>query len=357
MSIILFIAILVLLILVHELGHFVAAKISGVRVDEFAIGFPPRLFSVQHGETRYSLGLVPFGGYVSIYGEDGDDDDPRSFARQKHVVQIFILVAGVCMNLLLGWALIATGLMGGLPVSESAVSSETVLQNPRLVVVQVLGGSAAESAGLRAGDTIVEVVGGDESLLDPSVSNLQEFIASRPNQELIFSISREEESLDIPVLVRAEGSVGRVGIGLDRVGTLQLGPLAALQQSVPMAIRITTATAVAIGGFISSLFTADEALSQVTGPVGLVGVVGAASELGVTYVLMLVVIISINLAIINILPFPALDGGRVLMVLIEWISRRRIPVHIAGWLNVLGFGLLILLMVVITVADLSSLVG
>ena len=156
MSIILFIIVLGVLILSHELGHFIFAKRNGIRVDEFAIGFPPRLFKFKKGETLYSINLMPFGGYVKIHGEEGDSkDDPRSFASKSFMARAMVIVAGVAFNLILAWVLISFGYIIGLPSSVSSAPSSAEIIDRNIVVLQVQENTPAKIAGLEAGDYLI----------------------------------------------------------------------------------------------------------------------------------------------------------------------------------------------------------
>ena len=359
MTIILFIAILMLLVFIHELGHFIAARLSGVRVDEFAIGFPPRIASFMRGGSRYSIGILPFGGFVKLLGEDGEEEKDlaskeKSLVHKAPLVKIGVLAGGVIMNLLLGWLLISTGLYYGLPVSESAVPAGEVLTNPRLVIVEVLAGSPAARATLMRGDSITKVsdVSG-RALTSPTIEAFQSFVREHPSIPLSLTVERGKETLALTVEPKEEGIIG---VGLDRIGTLSFPFLRAFVEGARMTALLTYATARAIGHFVFSLVTTGSGLDQVTGPVGLAGMVGAAQALGWAYVLTLTAVISVNLALINILPFPALDGGRILFVLIEWVRGKALSPTVSSVGNLIGFALIILLMVFITWSDIAKLI-
>jgi regulator of sigma E protease len=362
MTVIIFIIILALLVFVHELGHFLAAKASKIRVDEFAIGFPPKIVSKQYGETKYSLNAVPFGGYVKIFGENPDEESvsgphsDRSFVNKPKLTQVMVLVAGVTFNILFAWILLSAGLMAGTLTSASA-NEGRMLQNERLMIVAVSPGSPAAHAGLRAGDTIITVRSNDEVIGNDSVEGVQAFIANQGAREIEITYSRAGEEGVVSVIPE-EGIVpGRVaiGIGMDVVGTLKLPFLNALWEGARHTVLLTRDIAVGLGTFLYSAITGGASLQNITGPVGIAGMVGEARTLGLTYLLSFTAIISINLALINLIPFPALDGGRILFVFIEAIKGSPIKPTVANAMNAIGFLLLILLMLVVTYNDIARL--
>ncbi len=362
MSIILFIIILVILILVHELGHFLAAKRAGVRVDEFGVGFPPRLYSKKYGETVYSVNAIPFGGFVKIFGENPDEesmdghDAKRSITQKSKWVQAWIISAGVIFNLLLAWALISMGFMFGLPYSADDVKYGARVQDTALTITQVMPKSPAESAGLRGGDKIIKLSAGVDSLENPMVESTRKFIAS--HKELTLAYMREGE-IKTAVIQTKAGIVNdrrAIGISMGMTGVLKLPMYEALYAGLMTTASLTWATTIGLLDFFKNIFTGQADFSAVSGPVGIVGIVGDASALGFMYLITLTALISINLAIINLLPFPALDGGRLFFLLIEAIKGSPIKPVIANTTNGIGFVLLILLMVVVTYSDIVKLV-
>lgn len=375
MSIIIFIIILALLIVVHELGHFFAAKISGIRVDEFGLGYPPRAKNLfKWGETVFSLNWIPFGGFVKIFGENPDDDaangpdSARSFINKPRHLQAFVLVAGVACNILFAWILISLGFMSGLPTSVNSGLGE--VENPRLILTSIVPDSPAFTAGLKVGDTVESITGNSPVATLPGVNNLvqisgddltpekiSEFISSQGDLPIEIAYSRGDEKGTVSV-VPTDGLIeGRkaIGIGMDLIGTLRLPVHKAFWQGARTTVLLTKATTIGLATFLYDAVRGQSDLSQVAGPVGIVGLVGDASKLGFIYVLSFTAFISINLAVINLIPFPALDGGRLLFVAIEAVRRRAINPKIANWLNAVGFVLLILLMVVVTVSDVLKL--
>lgn len=364
MTAILFIIVLAILIFVHELGHFIAAKTSNVRVDAFALGFPPKLFSwkPKNSETTYSLNLIPFGGYVSIFGEDpneeslGGPDKDRALTSKSKPRQIWMLAAGVIFNILFAWILISVGFMIGFPVSQEAGLVDE-LENPALTLVVVLPESPAAESGLLSGDRIVEIKSGEETLVgsETTVKEAQTFITS--SDELSVTYERAEV-IETVAVVPEEGILANskaIGVSLDVVGIAQLPMHRAVWEGSKLTVNLTRSIAVGLSGFVSDAFTGKADFSQVAGPVGIAGLVGNASRLGFVYLLSFTALISLHLAIINLVPFPALDGGRILFIIIEAIKGSPIKPKIANTLNIAGFALLILLMVLVTYNDIVRL--
>ncbi len=363
MTIVLFIIILVALIVVHEFGHFVVAKMAKMRVDEFGLGYPPRAWAFKKGETEYSFNWLPFGGFVRIYGEDEQDrvegttDISRAFASRPKILQALVLVAGIVMNLLFAWVLISVTLALGTPralePNEYAQATDRVL-----LVASVLPGSPAETAGLKAGDAMTLVTMGERNYTTLDPDEFTKFIASDTGtEEVTIHYKRGDEERVATTLPKA-GVIASdptrlaLGVSVAAAGTIAEPWWKAPIDGAVITWEVTKQTAVGLWNFFSSIATLSADLSQVSGPVGIAGAVGTASQHGVAALLTLTAIISINLALINFLPVPALDGGRLLFVLIEAVIRRPLPVSAARAVNTVGFGMLILLMVVITAHDL-----
>lgn len=351
MSILIFFIILSALVIVHELGHFLAARSFGIRVDEFGLGYPPRARKLFRWKgTDFTLNWLPFGGFVKIFGESYEEDlhkatkDPSSFQYKNRAVQAVVLFAGVFFNFLFAWTLIAAGLVGGLP---APLGGDLPVENPRTVITAVLPGSPAEAAGLKAGDTLVSI---NNAPLSPEEAALVIGGASAP---LDFAVERGDVLTHASV-TPAEGIVAgqkAVGISMESVGTVRLPLHRAVIEGVKITWSLTLSTAEALAGFLRQALVGRADLSSVTGPVGLVGMVGEATELGWGYLIAFTALISINLSLINLLPFPALDGGRLLFVLIESLIRRPIPARVFNFANLIGFFLLVLLMILITAHD------
>jgi len=365
MSILIFILVLVALIVVHEFGHFVIAKLSGMRVDEFGIGYPPKAWGKKFGETEYTLNWLPFGGFVKIFGEDpepGAERDPRAFSSKPRILQAAVLVAGIGMNLFFAYLLITATLFLG---TTRALTSEEAKIAPDavLAVASVIPNSPAEEAGLVPGDAIlsVESAGGSYTGAEPELFTalVNENEAGTP---ITLSVRHGEEIKDVtltPATGVIAGNPDRValGVGLATIGTVSVSALEAPVEGAILTWELTKQTAVALYHFFGGLFTFTADLSQVAGPVGIAGAVGSASSDGIASLLAITALISINLALINLLPVPALDGGRLFFVIIEAITRRPIKPVIANAFNTVGFALLILLMLVVTASDIFKIVS
>lgn len=369
MSIIIFIIVLVVLILVHEFGHFISAKKSGIRVDEFGIGFPPRIIGKKIGETTYSLNWIPFGGFVKIFGEDPNEesisgpDSSRSFVNKPRRIQALAIASGVIFNMLLAVILLSLGFMIGMPVSEGdplIVEKGYEITSSELTVINVLEDVPAMDGGLKAGDKILSIATKSEAVETLDADTASEFIASHTGEEIAFVYKRNGEVALAEVIPKTgivpnEEERGAIGALLGDVGTLKLPIHKALIEGIVLTGEMTALIAVGLGSFIASAFTLSADLSQVAGPVGIVGLVGDAVALGFVALLNFTAIISIHLAIINLFPFPALDGGRLVVIAIEAIKRSPIKPKVVNAINGIGFILLILLMLAVTYSDIIKL--
>jgi regulator of sigma E protease len=362
MSILIFLGVLFVLVLVHELGHFVVAKLTGMRVDEFGIGFPPKLFGIKKGETLYSINALPIGGFVKIYGEDsvgveGGDAGNRSFTSKSKLAQSAVLLAGVSMNILFAWLLVTIAFSIGV---KSSVDEADASPAASLTITSVLKGSPAEEAKLGAGVVIKDVNAGGEKLSTLAPSTFSAFVESHADTPITIAYVEQGELRVTQVSPRTNIIEGKpeklaIGVALAQIDTVQRS----IPESMKAAFEYTVTGLVDITVGISALLYDAVRLkadfSQVAGPVGIVGLVGEASAYGVTALLMFTAFISLNLAVINVLPFPALDGGRFLFVIIETLKGSPITPRFVGTVNAVGFFILIALMVVVTWNDISRL--
>ena len=366
------------MVLVHEAGHFFTAKSFGIRVDEFGFGFPPKLFGFKKGETEYSINALPFGGFVKIFGESMDEADfvevefldkketpekvelaKRCLINKPKYQQALVMFAGIFSNFLLAWLLFSFGFMSGLPTSVGSEPNGYELKDKHLVVISVLAKSPAETAGLKSGDKIISLLSDKDSVSKITPDNLKTFIISHPEKEIEIEYLRgKTEEINtvkiIPVAGIADGKPG-IGIAMDEIGIAKLPVLRAFWEGMKLDWSVTKGTVAGLYGLIADGIQGKGSLSSITGPVGMVGIVGDAYNFGIAYLLSFTALISVNLAIINLIPFPALDGGRLLFLLIEKIKGSRINPKIAGKINMVGFALLIILMLLVTYHDVIKL--
>jgi len=367
MNIIIFIIVLAILVLVHEFGHFIVAKKSGIKVTEFGLGFPPKLWSKTYGETEYSINAIPFGGFVRIFGEDPNDESlsgperARAISSKPRYIQAAVLVAGVFFNMLFAWLLISTGYLVGLPSSTDHIGPGTV-ENIHLTVTSISLDSPASKSTIKAGDQIISLSSEskkkDYLIKEVTAGNVSNFIEAHGKDGVVFELLRGDESLTTEPIVGVEGIIpGKlaIGIGMDDIGTLRLPFFTAFYQGAKDVGNLFVATASGLWDLLSKAFVGKASLSEVTGPVGIVGLVGEVTKLGFVYLMTFTALISVNLAVINLFPFPALDGGRLVIVAIEAIIRRPISPKITNILNGAGFVVLILLMLVVTIHDIMNL--
>ncbi len=366
MTIIIFLIVLAVLIFVHELGHFLLARANGIRVDAFKIGFGPKLIAWKTGETEYGINLIPFGGFVKIHGENPDEDSingpdkARSFVHKNRWQQASVLVAGVLFNFIFAWLLYVGVFASGVTATTDGFEKYADrFTNQRVMVTYVGPHSPAEQAGLVVGDVLKKVgpatatTGGTLS-----IGNIQEKINSTHGAPLAIDYIRGSESHSVEV-TPVSGLVPdkyAIGIAMSDVGDLRLPFFTSVVEGFRYTAIMIRETAIGLYTFVAHIFQGTANFSDVSGPVGIAGIVGDAAHLGLTYLVMITALISINLGVINLIPFPALDGGRILFVAIEGIVRRRISPKFSNAVNLVGFVLLMLLMVVVTYKDVMKLV-
>lgn len=356
MSIIIFILVLSLLIFVHELGHFLVAKKSGIRVDEFAIGFPPRLFSFRKGETRYSLNLIPFGGYVKIYGETPDDGAAEKTATDSMInkskfTQALVLVAGVVFNMILAGLIFVFLFMRGIEFSADLVPYAS--EESQVRVQYVAEDSIAQQAGITSGDTIESIRIVDGPVVTENKEILNALFAEKKTMTTIVLQNSEKE--EYQVILKPESEDTKFGLALADTVYIQTNPIKATQYAFLASGHMFKLTTVGLLQFFGELFTGNANFKEVAGPIGIVGLVDKAAESGLNEILLLTAIISINLAVLNLMPFPALDGGRLVIVGIEAIIKKDLNYEKVAIINLAGFALLLLLMVLLTFHDIKNL--
>ncbi|OGG60368.1 hypothetical protein A3C86_00180 [Candidatus Kaiserbacteria bacterium RIFCSPHIGHO2_02_FULL_49_16] len=354
------IAILVVLIVAHEFGHFIAAKIFKVRVEEFGVGYPPRAFLFgKIGETEYTFNWLPFGGFVRLFGDEGEKEHGQgSFVDANRHVQALILVAGVLANAILAWGLFAGALSLGIPrVVDSASANESA----HLVVADVVVGSPAEAAGIIAGDKIVGIRDDKGAKLERlAPDTVMDFVRARGGKQIFIAYERMGTTTTValrPAHAVIEDNAGRPAVGIALV--LVSNEALSFGDAMKEAFSRTGDAFKQVGGglwsIVREVFQGKANLADVVGPVGLVGVVSDAATHGFANVLALAGFISVNLAIINLIPIPALDGGRLLLLAIEAFWRRSAPRILVQTLNLAGVLIIALLMITVTYNDIARL--
>lgn len=368
---IIFLVILGVLVFVHELGHFMVARRNGVKADEFGFGFPPRMAGffqdektnkykfvwgnkeIESKNTVYSINWIPLGGFVRIKGENGDGvKEPDSFASKKAWPRIKILAAGVIMNFIFAWLLISIGLMIGAP---EQIEDGANMPDSKIQITDVLSNSPAEQAGIKVGDEILRT---NIQTNFANVLDVQNYINSKKGQEIRFNILRGKEMIEIKVIPRenAPAGQGAIGVGLAQTVIVKYPIHQAIWNGLKAVYNLTLLILVALGGIIAKLFTGHGVGAEVSGPIGIAILTKQVATLGLVYVLQFAALLSINLGIINALPIPALDGGRILFILIEKIKGSPVTQKTEQAFHTIGFILLILLMILITLRDVVKII-
>ena len=325
------------IILIHELGHFTAAKLSGVRVNEFSLGMGPALFRLGKGETTYAVRIFPIGGSVSMEGEDASSQDQRAFCNKKVGIRILIVAAGAIMNLVLGF-----GILAGVTASQEYVASNTVARFDE--------NASTRQSGLREGDTILKVNGRSVWV----------------ESDIVYELTRDEDGV-VDLLVRRDGEkvqLKNVAFAFreqdgEQALVIDFKVLAkekTVGSVLGYALRKTASTGRIVWLSFGDLLTGRASVHDLAGPVGMTQVVGQVRKIGWSSLLTLAAFITINVGIFNLLPIPALDGGRLVFLLIEAIRRgKRINPEYEAYVHMAGFALVILLMIFVTFNDIVGL--
>ena len=327
------------LVAIHEFGHFFTAKLSGITVHEFAIGMGPKLFGFQKGGTQYTLRLLPIGGYCQMDGEDGESADQNAFCNKPAWKRLIVLVAGAAMNLLLGFVIYCVVLSGAQGLASNRIG--TLSEN-----------SAMMDAGFLPGDRIVHVQGERASATVRNYVDFQYFILRNGTGPANITVERDGEKIMKYVQPRFDEAEGRYLYGFTAAADpVNVGNV--LKYGWWQSCFAVKMVVYSIGGLI----TGQVPISDLSGPVGIVTQINQSAKAGVMDVLSLAALISINLGVANLLPIPALDGGRVLFLAIEKIRRKKMNPEHEGMINLVGFALLMLLIVVVTVGDVRRIFG
>lgn len=387
MTVLVFLVVLSVLVLAHEWGHFIVAKKSGMKVYEFGWGFPPRAFGAykdpktgkwkfvwgsgkaklqetvggaarqeEYPATLYSVNWLPLGGFVKIKGENGEEaQSSDSFAAQKIWKRALVLVAGVVMNIILAAVLLAIGFMMGLPtdMSKGVDKHAIVIEPPQIMIQQVEKGSPAEKAGIAFGDTVLTLNGTPLT----SSEQMRTLLKEAGEQPVVLDIEHEGQKKSVTVTAQTLNNEAspRLGVVLADAGIVRYPWYIALYKGAVAAWFGLINIFVAFYFLIKNLIIGEGLAFEVSGPVGIASVVGQSARLGLNYLISVSAMISLSLAAINILPIPALDGGRLLFVILEKIMRRPVPAKYEQMAHTVGFLLLMALIVVVTYRDIARL--
>jgi regulator of sigma E protease len=356
-TLVLFFGILGVLVLVHEVGHFIVARLFRVRVLEFGIGFPPRAKVIRDvGETVYTLNWLPIGGFVKLEGDDGDADDPRSFAAQPLWKKLVILLAGVVMNVVLAFAIFAGIALTGDPAIG-------------VYVPYVDPGSPAEVAGVKVGDVIERVDGRAYGAFGPA--SVLEELRDSAGETVTLTIRRGDEAVELTATLRTPDQVaeGKGALGIGKVPGFPLeGRVIGDKVTYPVedvlgigVERTVTAMGLIIDGvgqLVTAIVTRPTEPPPASGPVGIATQIGDVFwSLGPIVTLYLAGILSANLAVVNILPFPPLDGGRMLMLILKRFVGERLSLRAERLTYFVGFAMLLAFLVWVTAFDIARGLG
>ncbi len=306
---------LAVLILVHELGHFLMAKFFKVKVEEFGIGFPPRIFKKKGKETIYSLNLLPLGGFVKIFGEEAvnlnnlsKEEESRAFFKKTFFEKTLVVLAGVLMNFIFGWWLLSLVFFIGAP--------------SYLSIIEVYPNSPAALVGLKPNDLIFEVKVENQVLKNPRGEDFINFVKQAEQKPINLKVKRDKETLDLTLIRRINPppEEGMLGISFVDLGIAPQSLLKSVVKGFEYSLNLAWLIFKGIFYLLYQAFQGEKVLEMVTGPVGIFVLISQAGDLGISFLLRFIALVSINLAVLNLIPFPALDGGRFLILLIEKIK-------------------------------------
>jgi regulator of sigma E protease len=368
-TLLLFLVVLSVLVLIHEAGHYFAARMFGVKADEFGYGLPPRIFGIvrvgkkwkwvsgkdrkEYKNTIWSLNWLPIGGFVRIKGEQGEGGhDADSFHTKPIWQRVIVLAAGVGMNWLLAIVLLSIGLMVGAPAVVEGLPSGAIIEKRQVTIAEVLPDSPAKAAGLEAGDVITSVGGA----MPEDVATTQQLIGSYKEKTFVLIVRRgeEERAFDVRPVYIASVDRAAIGVALVDTGTVRYPFFKAIYGGVLLTWEYTKLVTLTFVDLARELVQGrTDTASQVTGPVGIAVTTGQMARQGFVALMQFTAILSINLAVVNFLPIPALDGGRVLFLIFEGIRRKAMNRRVEAWIHNVAFLLLIALILFVTVRDLG----
>ncbi len=352
-TVIIFIAVLSIIVFVHEMGHFVAARKNGVAVEEFGFGFPPRIFGIKRKDTIYSINWIPVGGFVKIKGEDGSSEKENdSYASKPIWRRATIISAGVFMNIVLSIVLLSIGFGIGLPSIIDDAKSHHTLKDSKVQIVEIAENTPAEVAGLEVGDEIIKI--DDQDIY--SIENVQNYNQDKIGDTVTLQINRygETQELKLALADLDESGTGKMGVSLVRTAIVSYPWYESIWLGFKTTFELLWAIIVAFYQIVAGLFVGEPLPADIAGPVGIAVVTGQVAQLGFIYLLQFTAILSLNLAIINFFPFPALDGGRFLFLMIEKIRGKTVDRKVENMIHNIGFTILMLVFVLITFRDVNK---
>ncbi len=342
---------LVALMILHELGHFLLARKFGVRVEEFGLGYPPRIVGKKIGQTIYSLNLLPFGAFVKIYGQEDRAEGSDSFGQKPFWQKAMIILGGVLSFWLIAIVLLSFVMALGVPTMIG--DEETGFANPKVQIVQVLPNSPAEKAGVKIGDIVTKVSVSNSQLIVDKVKEFQNFTLDHKGQEIRITLQRGKATLDVMVTPRLSppANEGPLGVALARTALKSFPWYLSPVEGTKATWNLTVGTVESWGIVIGRLVKGEPTGATLMGPVGIFGLFTQVTQLGVNYFLQFFAVIAIYMALFNILPIPVTDGGKLLFLVIEKVRKKPMALKIEQKIEVVFFLLLISLMIWVTIKD------
>lgn len=371
LSILLFLAVLSALVVGHEFGHFLAAKAVGMKTEEFGYGFPPRAIGFvkvqgkwrrlkkgdreSYAHTIWSMNWLPLGGFVRLKGEQGERaDDPDAFLSKPVWARLVVLLAGVFANWLMAVAIFTVGFTAGIPAQTDIVPAGAQITNQHVLISDVLVNGPAAKAGIVAGDVLVRIEQQDVTTTEQAQTTLRS--AADTSATIHVRIERDGAEQDVivqPELVKEIGKKG-IGVALSSIGTIQFPWYRAIGEAMTVTIRFVGMIVVGLWNIVVHLVTGQGMAADVSGPVGIAVMTGKIAQQGVWSLLQFAAMLSLNLAVINVLPIPALDGGRVIFTLLELLRRKRVNQTVELVMHQIGFIALLILVGLVTIRDVQQ---
>lgn len=329
------VAIFCVIIFIHEFGHFITAKLSGMTVHEFSIGMGPKIFGINGKKTKYSLRILPLGGYVKLEGEDGESDDANAFCNKSWLSRFSVLFSGAFMNIILGFLIFAVVYSSGVSVASNSIS-------------KVIEGSAFDSAGLMAGDKIVKLKGEKYSTSVHTFNDINLFVSVNGDSAAKVTFERGGKEYTKSITPVMDEKEGRVILGMNPAPAKK-GLVGIIYLAFWECVFVIKSVFLSLWWLITGVVPA----TSVSGPVAIIGEIGTAARYGWRTVMNFAGFISVNLGVMNLLPIPALDGGRILFLIIEKIRGKAMDPEKEGMINFIFFAILILFMLLVTFSDIK----